>query len=169
MFNFGEIWAYPTDTSFGLGVRADDSAGLEKLAKLKGNRETKYFSLMCKDAKMLEEFANIPTGLDISSFFSQRPRTAIFRPTNKLPKSKFWPSDKVAFRVSAIPEVSNNIKFPVTATSANLSGEESIFSVKDIKKVFGERVKICISIPELITVDPSEIWDWTETHPKQIR
>ncbi len=35
MFDFGQIWAFPTDTSFGLGVRADDVSGLGNLAALK--------------------------------------------------------------------------------------------------------------------------------------
>jgi len=169
MFNLGEIWAYPTDTSFGLGVRADDEAGLENLAKLKGDREQKYFSLMCKDEQMLKEFAEIPDNFDILAFFFEKPRTVIFKPTNKLPKSKFWPDDKVAFRVSTIPTIQNNINFPITATSANLSGEKPIFNIEDIRRVFGDKVKICADIGELTAMSPSEIWDFTGIHPRLIR
>ena len=169
MFNFGEIWVYPTDTSFGLGVRADDGTGLGNLARLKGNRGQKYFSLMCRDRKMLKEFAEVPDNFDILAFFSEKPRTAIFKPTNKLPKSKFWPDNKIAFRVSTIPGVSNKIVFPVTATSANLSGEEPIFNVKDVREAFEDKVKIYTDIPELTVTSPSEIWDFTEVHLKQIR
>ena len=69
MFKIGEIWGYPTDTSFGLGVRADDENGLEQLALLKENRSEKYFSLMCADEKMLRDFANAPTDVHVHSLF----------------------------------------------------------------------------------------------------
>jgi len=80
MFQKGEIWAYPTDTSFGLGVRADDKKGLEALAELKGRDNTKYFSLMMRDEEMLRHFAVVPEELEsdflkkflVQRFFVQR-------------------------------------------------------------------------------------------------
>jgi len=104
MFQKGEIWAYPTDTSFGLGVRADDERGLEKLAKLKGRSAQKFFSLMVRNFDMLKEFAEVPRELN-ESFFLDTPKTALLKPKNTLPKSPYWPEDKVAFRISTIREV----------------------------------------------------------------
>jgi L-threonylcarbamoyladenylate synthase len=169
MFNFSEIWAYPTDTSFGLGVRADDAAGLKRLAALKGNREGKYFSLMCADEKMLRTFAHVPEDFDVYDFFFTKPRTAIFQPTQELPQSKFWPNDKVAFRVSTIPEIAKQIEFPVTATSANKSGEEPIFTIEKLREVFDYAINIYNKIPKLPQKPPSEMWDFTIHPPKQIR
>ena len=169
MFNHGEIWAYPTDTSFGLGVRADDISGLGKLSALKGGRSEKYFSLMCANEKMLRKFAEVPDHFDVHDFFFTKPRTALFKPTDKLPQSKFWPSDKVAFRVSTIPEVAKHIAFPITATSGNLGGEEPIFTVERLRKVFGDGIQIYDKIPELTPKPSSEIWDYTIDPPQQLR
>ncbi|MAG12940.1 hypothetical protein CL630_03985 [bacterium] len=169
MFNFGEIWGYPTDTSFGLGVRADDANSLERLAKLKGDRSEKYFSLMCADEKMLRAFAKVPEGFDAYDFFFEKPRTVLFEPTDTLPKSKFWPSDKVAFRVSTISEIAQHIKFPVTATSANLASQNPIFTVAELQKIFGGKIKIYDKISALEKKLSSEIWDFTENPTKQIR
>jgi len=160
MFDFGEISAYPTDTSFGFGVRADDDAGLKKLANLKGGREKKFFSLMCANDAMLREFAKIPDDFDVEKFFFERPRTAIFRSTEKLPKSKFWPKN-VAFRVATIREVADAIEFPITATSANLSGKPPIFRASQIREIFGEKVLIFPNFPVLPEREPSEIWDFS--------
>ncbi len=168
MFSKGEIWAYPTDTSFGLGVRADDERGLTALAALKGRDSSKYFSLMVRDQEMLRHFAHVPNGFP-SDFFTATPRTAILRPTKHLPLSKFWPHDKVAFRVATLPLISTTIKFPITATSANQSGEPPIFEAQKIRDIFGDRVKIFPGFEVLPQRSSSEIWDFLETPPRQLR
>jgi len=169
MFNLGEIWGYPTDTSFGLGVRADDARGLEELAQLKGDRSLKYFSLMCAEEEMLRHFAKVPEGFNVHDFFFEKTRTALFQPTDSLPKSPFWPRDKVAFRISTIADIVEQIVFPITATSANKSNENPIFEVTELREVFGDKINIYDKITALEKKIPSEIWDFTEKPPKQIR
>lgn len=169
MFNIGEIWAYPTDTSFGLGVRIDDTKGLERLALLKGRKKDKYFSLMCANKEMLHTYANVPDNFNILEFFFEKPRTALLKPKHTLPKSNYWPMDKVAFRISTIPDIASNITIPITATSANISGKMPIFTIDELKKYFGEKIKIYDKILKLEEKPPSEIWDFTENPPKQLR
>ncbi len=169
MFKNGEIWAYPTDTSFGLGVRADDEAGLKKLAELKQRSGEKYFSLMVRDLSMLREFAEVPPKLAESVFY-QTPKTLILKPKSKLPKSSFWPKDKVAFRVCTTPEIGPHIDYPITATSANISGKDPIFSTFKLEALFGTQIQICRFIEDLPKASPSEIWDLTNPkQPKQLR
>ncbi len=168
MFEKTIIWAYPTDTSFGLGVRADDERGLEKLAKLKGRSVKKFFSLMVKDFEMLCEFAEVPRGFS-ESFFFDSPKTALLKPKNTLPKSPYWPEDKVAFRISTIKEVAEKIKYPITATSANLGGGKPIFDVERLKRTFRTRVKVVPNFTTIPEAEPSEIWDFTVTPAVQIR
>ncbi|MCF7831166.1 Sua5/YciO/YrdC/YwlC family protein [Candidatus Gracilibacteria bacterium] len=168
IFSTGEIWAYPTDTSFGLGVRADDEETLEKLAALKGRSNKQYFSLMVRDLDMLKKFAEVLADFP-TDFFMERPRTAILKPTLSLPKSKFWPEGSVAFRVATIPEVSEQIDFPITATSANLTGQESIFDSKEITDIFGEHVKVFPGFEMIEEKPASEIWDFTKSEPKRVR
>lgn len=169
MFSTGNIWGYPTDTSFGLGVRIDDTKGLQKLADLKGGRDGKFFSIMCKDADMLRTFAEVPDDLNLHNFFFKTPRTIILRPKDTLPKSPFWPKDKVAFRINTIPQLDEYIDIPITATSANISGEPPIYTVQKLTEAFGDSVHIYDERPELPKTPPSEIWDYTETPPKRIR
>ena len=161
MFKIGSITAYPTDTSFGLGVRADDVAGLEALYALKQRPSTKYTSLMVRDWAMLEQFADIPPELP-QDFFSTQPRTALLKPKNTLPESEFWPGDKVGFRVCQNPDVAAAIEYPITATSANLSGEPNIYDPQKIIEQWGNKVEL---FPESKALDPniapSEIWDYT--------
>ena len=169
MFNFNEIWGYPTDTSFAIGVMADDVDGLLKLARLKGGRFGKYFSLMCADEKMLRDFSRVPDDLNVRNFFFASPRTAILEPSNQLPKSRFWPDDGVAFRISTIRDLALKIDFPITATSANLTGQNPIFELSELQRIFGDNIKVYNRISKLTQRDPSEIWDFTKNPPKQIR
>lgn len=168
MFGKSEIWAFPTDTSYGLGVRADDEAGLEALAELKGRDNTKYFSLMVRDEDMLRLFAEVPEEVTLA-FFTETPRTVILRPKDTLPESPFWPRDKVAFRIATLPEVAREINFPITATSANRSGESPIFEAKTIRKIFGDAVKVFPEVEPARIQTASEIWDFTEQPPRRLR
>jgi len=166
IFSKGEIWAYPTDTSFGLGVRADDEETLEKLAILKGRTDKQYFSLMVRDLEMFREFAEVPDDFPVD-FFTEKPRTAILKPSALLPKSKFWPENSVAFRVATIPEVAEQIDYPITATSANLTGQEPVFYSYKVTEIFGDQMKIFSGIEILEKKEASEVWDFTKKGIKQ--
>lgn len=169
MFDKGKITAFPTDTSWGLAVRADDSDGLKKLAELKGRKEGQMFSLIVRDLDMLREFAEVPDGFPVD-FFSEKPRTAILRPKKKLPKSRYWPDNGVAFRVATRIEISEQIKYPVTATSANLTGELAIFSAEEIREKFGDRVVVFPGFEKKLEErSASEIWDFTVEPPRRLR
>ncbi len=169
MFKKGGIWAYPTDTSFGLGVRADDQEGLERLKTLKKRSGEKYFSLMVRDWEMLCQFADIEEIEIEDSFFFEKPRTAILFPKVQLPKTEFWPTDKVAFRICTIPEIAQNIDYPITATSANISGNAPLYTVDELEEVFGDQIQIYDKIPQIPPVPASEIWDFTHVPCIQVR
>ncbi len=170
MFAKGKIIAFPTDTSYGLGVRADDPEMLQAVYDLKKRPTNKYCSLMVKDWSMLREFAEVPSELPLD-FFTARPRTVILKPTDKLPLSKFWPQSGVAFRVAPLKEVAVAIEYPISATSANLSGENAIHDPRAIKSQWGSVVLLFDFAPRLSDlVPPSEIWDYTTPQsPIQIR
>jgi len=168
MFTRDTITAFPTDTSWGLAVRSDDEEGLSRLAKLKNRKEKQMFSLIVKDMEMLREFAEVPEDFPLN-YFMEKPRTAILKPTKKLPRSTYWPEQSVAFRVATIPEVIDKISYPVTATSANYTGEPSIFSAQKIRNQFGDEVVIFPGFEILPEKNVSEIWDFTVDPPRSLR
>lgn len=187
MFEKTIITAFPTDTSWGLGVRADDASGLQNIARLKKRKPEQMFSLMVRDMKMLYEYAEVPADFEnfakkqlhwipnqvrddaLRHFFFEKPRTAILKPTETLPQSDYWPANSVAFRMATIPEVAAEIEYPITATSANVTGQPSIFSAEAIRKTFGENVLVFPGFSDLPEREASEIWDFTKDSPKQLR
>lgn len=168
MFTHGTITAYPTDTSFGLGCRADDTQGLDKLTELKARAPQKFYTLMVRDEEMLREYAEVPENFDPQIFF-EKPFTVLLKPKSTLPKSKYWPEDKVGFRISTIPEVAQQIEYPITATSANISGTDPIFDITKIQDELGPDVQIFPGIEKLKKNKPSEIWDYTVKPAVRIR
>ena len=123
---------------------------------------------MVKDLEMLKEFAEVPRGVN-EAFFFDSPKTALLKPKDTLPRSPYWPEDKVAFRISTIKEVAEKIKYPITATSANLGGGNPIFDVERLKRTFRTRVKVVPDFATIPEAEPSEIWDFTVTPAVQIR
>ncbi len=168
MFNLNQIVAYPTDTSFGLGARVDDEKSLTRLMEIKKRSGDKFFSLMVANWDMLHYFAHIPKDLP-SDYFTERPRTIILRPKSTLPSSPFWPNQSVAFRISTIPEVAHTIPFPITATSANISGQSPIFEIETLQKTLPPEIKIFPGFKSLPPAAPSEIWNYTVEPVVQIR
>jgi len=168
MFEPGTIWAYPTDTSFGLGARCDDPEALDRLKQLKNRPDEKFFSLMVRDWAMLKKYAVLPERVS-KDWFLNSPKTALLAPREDLPKSAFWPADKVAFRICTIPEVAQHIDVPVTATSANISGEDPVFCIQNLFDNFGSAIQIYAQSGDLIAKDPSQIWDFTVTPSVRLR
>lgn len=168
LFEPGTIWAYPTDTSFGLGVRCDDPSTLVKLKNLKKRAPEKFFSLMVRDWDMLDHYAEVPNEIPRDIFITT-PTTLILKPKKKLPESPFWPADKVAFRICLNPDITQYITVPITATSANLSGQNPIYSIMELDQVFGNQIKIYREINKLNVTTPSQIWDYTTPKPTRRR
>lgn len=168
MFNKGEIWAYPTDTSYALGVRSDDSDGLGALQNIKERPDEKFFSLMVADFKMLQDYAYVPEDLNEEWFFA-KPRTAILKPKDTLSRSIFWPDNAVAFRITNVLELTKQMQVPVTATSANISSREPIYESDKIQELFGDKVLVCKELGNLPKNPPSEIWDFTKGISIRIR
>lgn len=159
MFDTGTVVAYPTDTSYGLGVRVDDPVGMGLLYQIKNRPATKWLTIMVQDWDMLDHYAHVPADMP-RDFFVSSPKTALLCPKPTLPHSQYYPADKVGFRVCVVPAVAEHIQVPITATSANLSGQPSIFDPLDIQRSFGDRVQI-IDGGILPPCDPSQIWDLT--------
>ncbi|NLW51715.1 MAG: threonylcarbamoyl-AMP synthase [Candidatus Brocadiaceae bacterium] len=60
----GAIVAFPTDTVYGLGVRADDAAAVAELARLKRRPEGKEFACLVPDAAAARAWGRFDEGAD---------------------------------------------------------------------------------------------------------
>ncbi len=120
------VIVYPTDTAYALGGIFDSKKVTEKILKIKKRKD--------------EKFTLISSGFNQADKFFK-----LSLPQKKLAK-KHWPkplsivvSKRFAIRVP-LEKISRNLaksaKRPLIATSANISGQETLYDSKEIIKRF---------------------------------
>jgi len=142
----GGVVLYPTDTLYGLGADALSDEAVDALYALKGRDEKKPMHAIVADIAMAERYgevtdlakkllAGFPQGL-ISVIVKKKPAhtTGIFRGIEtfgfRIPHTEFCSAMLLAF------------DGPITATSANASGQESKRSLGGILAQLGPGVSL---------------------------
>lgn len=160
----GGVIAYPTETSYGLGVDPFNPEAIEKLFALKGRSEENPLSVIVADKVMLRRFA-----LEVSPFaetlirkFWPGPLTLVMKARPEVPKSLLAGTGKVGVRISSSPvckRLLSTLSGPVTATSANPSGKPPATSAEEVVHYFGPSVDLVVDGGRLAGKLPSTVVD----------
>lgn len=116
----GEVVAFPTETVFGLGVDAGNSAARVALAIMKGQSTDKPLQVLIPDVNALAEFspdAMLPVVQSLAKAFWPGPLTVVLRNHD---------GGTVGVRVPDHPVIQTLLRVfgkPIAATSANRHGE----------------------------------------------
>jgi len=143
----GEVVVAPTETRYGLLVRADDQKYLEILYALKGREGTKATALLVRDlddAGALGEMT--PEALALAEHFLPGPLTLVLRARRSWQPPRVV-DGKIGVRWSSSPVIRGlmaKTSAPLTATSANISGRADPESVEEIVSMFGDRISVYI-------------------------
>jgi L-threonylcarbamoyladenylate synthase len=136
----GGILAYPTETFYALGSRFDNEAALERIFALKGRPTGKPLSLIISSAEMLSLVARVVPDIarPLMGRFWPGPVTIVFPARDDLsPYITF--RGRVAVRVPGESfglSLARSAGFPVTATSANLSGAPPAGDAEAVRNMF---------------------------------
>lgn len=130
----GRIVAFPTGTSYGLAVNALSGHALQRLRNIKKRPQEKAFSIFMIDALW-------DTYLDLSGEeqsilerYAHTALTLLVRPKKSL--EHLAQDGFVGLRVIDHPlmeQFADAVGFPMTATSANISGQEPCYNSEDIE------------------------------------
>lgn len=142
-----KIILYPTDTLYGLGVQANDLKAQEDLALLKGRDHTKTTTWLVRSIADIERYAVLNSvARMLAEQFLPGPLTLILKTHSNVPNAITAPDGTVGFRITADPVATKLIadymaehNAPLTATSANVGGEPSLATPREILAQFGER------------------------------
>jgi L-threonylcarbamoyladenylate synthase len=143
----GELVVYPTETFYGIAADPLSPAALEKLFAIKGRDPQKPIALIAANSQMAFEVAReVPTiARRLASAFWPGPLTIVLPARKGFPHQLVGPDGGVGIRVSPHPiarALSDGLGKPITATSANRSGEEPATTVRAARESLGDKVKV---------------------------
>lgn len=131
----GEIIAIPTETVYGLAVDSANIQAIESLYDLKGRDPSKPFQMMVATLEDAEEFVQLDDrARKLAAAFLPGPLSLVL-PSNCKPQTT------IAIRIPNHPTTLELLKAwgkPITATSANLSGQPAATSAEEVKSIFSQ-------------------------------
>jgi L-threonylcarbamoyladenylate synthase len=141
----GDLVVYPTETVYGLGANALDSEAVERVFEAKTRSRDKPVSMALPELSAAADYTRMT---DLERRFCERflpgPVTVLVERTDRIPDSLVAGRDRVGIRVPD-HEIARELARrtgPITATSANRSGEASARRVDEIAPDLRERATI---------------------------
>ncbi|MFA6096665.1 MAG: L-threonylcarbamoyladenylate synthase [Candidatus Paceibacterota bacterium] len=172
----GKVLVYPTDTLYGLGANAFDAKAILNIFKIKRQDRSKPISIIARDIPMAKKIACIDSRVEkILKNIWPGPITIILRKKDIIPHILTANGETIGVRIPAfkfVNDLMSSIDFPITATSANISGEKNLLAPKDILSKFfqGENCPdVFIDAGKIRNPEPSTIIDLTTQTPKIVR
>ncbi|WP_457575540.1 L-threonylcarbamoyladenylate synthase [Desulfomarina sp.] len=158
----GGIVAFPTETSFGLAVDYENEKALEKLYRIKQRSHEKALLVLVENRDQLSELVTyVPAEYrKLMDKFWPGPLTLIFPARKELSTVLTGGSGTIGIRISPHPLATRLVSCygkPLTATSANLSGNPPAKSAEEIRRIFKERVDFIIEEERVLSGNCSTI------------
>jgi L-threonylcarbamoyladenylate synthase len=165
LLEHGGIIGYPTETYYGLGAKYDDPDALRRVFELKKRPDEKALALVIGRMEQLSLLTESVDGL-VRRLIDQHwpgPLTLLFEARDGLPSLLVF-DRKVAVRMpgpSFALSLAMACPFPMTATSANLSGSPPACATWQVIECFGDTIDLIIDGGETPGGPPSTIVDAT--------
>ncbi|TSC56994.1 MAG: Uncharacterized protein G01um101418_26 [Parcubacteria group bacterium Gr01-1014_18] len=173
----GGLLIYPTETCYGAGVDATNPEAVAKLLEYKTKRQDKPFSVAVVDEKMAGEYVEMnETARNIYHNFLPGPVTVISKGKNKVAPGVQSIQGTLGIRIPDHPLITEIVRVfgkPVTATSANSSGQKTPYKVADIFDYLSGKqrdlIDLVLDAGELPPRAPSTVIDTTQEHLAVLR
>lgn len=164
---------YPTETLYGLGANALDAQAILKVFNVKQRSLSRPITLAVADEKMLEKVAEVnDLTKKIVHTCLPGPLSLLLNKKEIVPKELTCGQTKVGIRIPDHPVALSLIRvlgIPITATSANISGQPAPVSAEEANKQIGKKVDLVIDSGLTKIGRPSTIIDLTLDPPRVIR
>jgi len=170
----GGLVAFPTETFYGLGANALDREALARVFKVKGRSESKPLLVLVDSLKMAESLALEVSGLarQLMAVWWPGPLTLVVRATPELPSELTAGTGTVGMRIPDHPVALGLVRaarFPVTAPSANPSGEEPPTTAEGVWRFFEGKIDLILDGGAVPGGRPSTIVDVSVSPPRLLR
>ena len=144
----GKVICFKTDTIYGFSCDATNKVACQKILNAKG-RDGKPFILLAKNTEVVCSFAdNISKHAQkLMEKFWPGPLSIIVNSTDKFSTEVTAGSKTIAFRVpkdDLCQKILSELDFPITSTSANISGQQSLNNPSQIFDEFDGKIDLII-------------------------
>ena len=158
----GGIILYPTDTVWGIGCDATNPEAVAKIYKLKKRAETQSMIVLMNGEKMIYNvFKEIPEVAWQIIDLSENPTTLVLDKPRNVAPNLIAPDQTLGIRIVKEPfcfKLMEKMKKPLVSTSANISGQPTPKSFKEISPEIIKGVDYVVNLQhEKIAGKPSTI------------
>lgn len=170
----GGVIAYPTETFYGLGADATNEEALRKIFGIKGRNFSNPISVIIgerNDAYSLISGSNSVAEKLMDAFWPGA-LTIVFRAAKNISPLLTAETGKIGIRLSSheiARRVAQEIRRPLTATSANMSGKPECVTANDVLVQVGDKIDAVIDAGKTAGKNASTIIDTTCVPPIILR
>ena len=167
----GGVVVYPTDTLYGIGVNIFNEDAVERVFSIKKRSRSKPISVCLSRIEDISKVAYMDSETEkIARKLLPGPFTLILNKKEGISSTLTAGETKIGVRIPD-SKVSMEIsrEFPVTATSANISGMKVPESPEGVYKQLGESVDLILDAGTFKETLPSTVVDLTCQPPAVIR
>ncbi len=173
----GGLILFPTETTYGAGVDATNQVAVDKLLAYKARREGKPLSIAVTDQAMAEKYVEVnDQARNLYQRFLPGPVTVVSKSKGVVAEGVASEFGTLGVRIpdyQLVLDIVSQLGRPMTATSANGSGEKRPYTVQDIFDGLSEKQKslidLVIDVGELPPNPPSTVIDTTLSTPVVFR
>ncbi len=160
----GGIIAYPTESVYGLGCNPFDEQAVKNVLLLKKRNVNIGLILIASHVRQILPLIKPIDPNDLARALKTWPghHTWVFPKSKLVPRWISGQYDSIAIRVSNHPvviQLCQKLNSPLVSTSANISKQGELNSIKNIKTVFGDKIGFYVNAPTGKEVNPSIIHD----------
>ncbi len=171
VLELGGAVVYPTETLYGLGINVFDISAVQRVFEIKSRDFKKPSSVAFRNLEEAQKFLYFtPAAEQLAKKFLPGPLTIILNA--KIEFDQFLGRNKVSVRIPdnrVAQTLLNVVKFPITATSANLSGGKDPVEAREAIEQIGEQVDLVLDAGKCKYGKPSTVVDCSSGETEIIR
>lgn len=168
----GGLVIYPTETVYGLAANPRNRIAVLKVFGAKNRPLDNPLSVAVKDLNQADDIVYLNLSAKrLAKIFLPGPLTMVLKKKALLPKELTGGLERVGIRVPNHPVALSLIELagPITATSANLSGEPAPKTADEAKKQIGDKADFVLDAGMCGSGEPSTVIDLSEGEYRILR
>jgi L-threonylcarbamoyladenylate synthase len=170
----GGVIMFPTQHLYGLGAAALNIKAVDRVFEIKQRPHNKPLLVLIHEQKDLTKLVEkIPsTAIRIMECFWPGALTIVFEAKKVLPKNLTAGTGRIGVRMPQHPvalALAKALKSPITATSANITGNSGCSQVSDVDPLIADKLDLILDAGPLKGGIGSTVVDVTHDFPKILR